>query len=259
MATNRRAKINDLNARARKYNAVGVLTLRDTDSILAYYPQCLQCGSTENLTIDHVIPLELQGLNNINNLQTLCESDNKAKGATVADYRPKDKPILERVVAVDPDRDWIAIQQEYETGYMDSRDLAEKHEIPYPTLRDRMRRENWADNREDYRSNLVAKTRDIAEQKELGARLMIGEGAAIAFTAFKLLPAKEQGRIFPDLVKQWAALTGETTERSAIVDGREDLGAFTEEDRKVIEQLAERVAADELGRVPVVDREKPPD
>ncbi len=48
---------------------------------------CLCCGSTENLTIDHVIPIYYEGENSISNLQPLCSSCNSRKGTDSTDYR----------------------------------------------------------------------------------------------------------------------------------------------------------------------------
>lgn len=48
---------------------------------------CLKCGKTENLTIDHIIPLIKKGSNKRDNLQTLCYECNQAKGAEIIDYR----------------------------------------------------------------------------------------------------------------------------------------------------------------------------
>jgi len=48
---------------------------------------CLKCGSTEALSIDHVMPLSKGGSNEIGNLQTLCSRCNSSKGDSTKDYR----------------------------------------------------------------------------------------------------------------------------------------------------------------------------
>lgn len=48
---------------------------------------CLKCGSTENLTIDHVIPMSLGGDNTRKNFQTLCLPCNEKKCLEIIDYR----------------------------------------------------------------------------------------------------------------------------------------------------------------------------
>jgi hypothetical protein len=45
---------------------------------------CLSCGSTEDLTLDHIHPYSRGGSDDESNLQTLCRSCNSKKGATVA-------------------------------------------------------------------------------------------------------------------------------------------------------------------------------
>jgi 5-methylcytosine-specific restriction endonuclease McrA len=50
--------------------------------------RCLACGSTERLTLDHIIPLCQGGTNHENNPQTLCVKCNTAeKGGKTIDYR----------------------------------------------------------------------------------------------------------------------------------------------------------------------------
>lgn len=45
--------------------------------------RCKHCGATENLSIDHIHPFSLGGLEDAANLQTLCRSCNSRKGARV--------------------------------------------------------------------------------------------------------------------------------------------------------------------------------
>lgn len=45
--------------------------------------QCLHCGSTEQLSLDHIYPYSMGGADTLENLQTLCRSCNSRKGARV--------------------------------------------------------------------------------------------------------------------------------------------------------------------------------
>jgi hypothetical protein len=45
--------------------------------------RCVECGSPDNLTLDHIIPWSKNGPDKEANLQTLCGSCNTAKGARV--------------------------------------------------------------------------------------------------------------------------------------------------------------------------------
>ena len=52
---------------------------------------CLACGSSDSLTVDHVIPLVKNGRNTIDNLQPLCFSCNSSKHTKTIDYRDPDR------------------------------------------------------------------------------------------------------------------------------------------------------------------------
>lgn len=45
--------------------------------------RCVRCGATNDLTLDHVHPWVLGGVNSADNLRTLCRSCNSSKNATV--------------------------------------------------------------------------------------------------------------------------------------------------------------------------------
>lgn len=56
---------------------------------------CQSCGAKEDITIDHIVPRSKGGSNDVNNLQTLCESCNLRKKTQFIDYR-KVKPLMVR-------------------------------------------------------------------------------------------------------------------------------------------------------------------
>jgi 5-methylcytosine-specific restriction endonuclease McrA len=74
--------------RARRRGAEGTFTEAEWISALEKYGcKCLRCGSSENLTRDHVIPLSRGGTNTIDNIQPLCISCNSWKHTKIIDYR----------------------------------------------------------------------------------------------------------------------------------------------------------------------------
>lgn len=60
--------------------------------------KCLRCGSPDDLSIDHVVPLAKLGTNDPDNLQTLCKRCNSIKGDATKDYRSAnvDPPLIQR-------------------------------------------------------------------------------------------------------------------------------------------------------------------
>jgi len=46
--------------------------------------RCVRCGSNQRLEFDHVIPVSMGGANTARNLQLLCETCNRSKGAAIA-------------------------------------------------------------------------------------------------------------------------------------------------------------------------------
>lgn len=60
---------------------------------------------------------------------------------------------------------WGKIRNEYINGYISYRKLAEKHEIPFNTLRDVALKENWFDKRKIQREKIVTKTAQKTAEK----------------------------------------------------------------------------------------------
>ncbi len=77
------------NRRARLLSAPGTFTLQDVQAILiAQNFHCAYCAETENLQIDHVVPISRGGSNWPWNLQWLCAAHNTSKNTkTDAEYR----------------------------------------------------------------------------------------------------------------------------------------------------------------------------
>jgi len=79
--------------RALEMDAEGSYTAEEWLAILDKYGhKCLACGITENISVDHVIPLRKGGSNYPHNLQPLCVSCNSSKKNRYIEYRP-DKQI----------------------------------------------------------------------------------------------------------------------------------------------------------------------
>jgi 5-methylcytosine-specific restriction endonuclease McrA len=83
-----RWRIDRNNQRARRMGCEGVLTIAEWLMLCALYGgRCVACGRSEELEIDHIVPLEQGGANTRDNTQPLCATCNKVKGRQVKDYR----------------------------------------------------------------------------------------------------------------------------------------------------------------------------
>src|SRR5439155_21053232 len=79
--------------RAKKAANGGTFTTAEWQQLKSYHGyRCLCCGEIEpkiKLTVDHIVPIELGGSNDITNIQPLCRTCNLRKGTQIIDYRPK--------------------------------------------------------------------------------------------------------------------------------------------------------------------------
>ena len=63
--------------------------------------KCLLCGSTSNLTVDHIIPKHRGGHNGESNLQTLCATCNEDKGhSNKINYRIAKKELFKKLINI---------------------------------------------------------------------------------------------------------------------------------------------------------------
>jgi 5-methylcytosine-specific restriction endonuclease McrA len=64
----------------KKYNSIRKELFKKLNKKQKY---CCFCGTKDNLTIDHIIPLIKGGGNSIQNLQLLCKICNSKKGSKI--------------------------------------------------------------------------------------------------------------------------------------------------------------------------------
>lgn len=93
--------------------------------------------------------------------------------------------------------DWAAIKGEYITENISTRKLAEKHGVPYSTLRDRALREQWGKARSDYRSKTVAEAAEASSDahKSLIEKLYAAADKCTDLILNKLGQIEESGKI----------------------------------------------------------------
>lgn len=83
--------------RTRERGNGGSFSVAEWHDLCAQYDgRCLRCGRQEpeiKLTVDHVLPVDLGGTSNIDNIQPLCRWCNSAKSNRHIDYRTKPLPL----------------------------------------------------------------------------------------------------------------------------------------------------------------------
>lgn len=81
--------------RKRTLMSEGDLTKSEWQSILDKYGRrCLCCGRSDvEITMDHIVPLEIGGPHTAENVQPLCRSCNSSKKQKTTDYRPDHQTI----------------------------------------------------------------------------------------------------------------------------------------------------------------------
>jgi len=85
-------KVIRINNDAKRRGAPGRITVRQWRSLLREADhKCMACGSPDNLTSDHIVPICKGGENRITNLQVLCLDCNRKKHRRIIDYRKKEQ------------------------------------------------------------------------------------------------------------------------------------------------------------------------
>ena len=90
--------------------------------------------------------------------------------------------------------DWVKIRNEYINGNISYRKLAEKHDIPFPTLRDVATKEKWFEKRKKQRDRIITKTEQKTAEKlaEQEANRLLRISAAADRLLEKIEEATEQ-------------------------------------------------------------------
>lgn len=74
--------------RRAKMRLNGVYQVSAKELVKLYSSPCIACGTTEQVTIDHIIPIARGGRHSIGNLQPLCLTCNSSKNArTMAEWK----------------------------------------------------------------------------------------------------------------------------------------------------------------------------
>lgn len=88
---NHKEKIYLKNHRRRIKVKSNTLVVLDKEIKRLYSSNCIHCGTTENITMDHLIPVSRGGRHSIGNLVPMCRSCNSRKGKRLyAEWRYED-------------------------------------------------------------------------------------------------------------------------------------------------------------------------
>ena len=233
MASVTRAKINNLNSRAREFGRPDseILTLEDASALASFYDRtCLKCGKHPSISIDHVKPLSKGGANVVENCQILCDSCNKAKRDEEIDYR-QGKVLTDELVAQyahperEPDNrnkiDWDEVEFDYVTSLSTLRELANKYGISLSNIGAVSSRDNWTTKRTNYRNKIG--TGIVAEVEAANVREGFSAYKATfvmlrrAFDDYMDAPTPEKLRAIDGLLTKGLTLEGFETERKGLV------------------------------------------
>lgn len=82
--------------------------------------ECVYCGSSKHLTIDHILPKSRGGLNTWTNLVTCCRTCNRIKDNKTPDeanmklrYKPFEPTIFSNVINPQIEDIWVEFQKEF--------------------------------------------------------------------------------------------------------------------------------------------------
>lgn len=83
----RRAEIR-MSDQARRSGGTDLTAERWAEIVASYGGRCLACGTTKEITMDHIVPISLGGKTESANVQPLCRRCNSKKWAKIIDFRP---------------------------------------------------------------------------------------------------------------------------------------------------------------------------
>lgn len=127
--------------------------------------------------------------------------------------------------------DWNAVRAEYVSGTISLRRLAEKHDIPFPTVRDRAKREEWQRKKDEIRD----KSETVTLQKAVETS---SDNAAIAARIKKKLLLRLEHEIdsLPDKIGSEAAV-------NIVTWGKNEKGNKQRTDKTMVNKLKDLTGA----------------